>query len=98
MGVVFYFTNFVTFGQKGMLKAIQGRNGGYQLGKPAHKISLYDVFRVVEGDLQFNRCLATGQRCVHGEEATCKMHDFLHGMQGKMIAQLAGVSIADLVA
>jgi len=38
--------------QKGLLKAIQGRRCSYRLGRPAHEISLYDVFVCMEGELQ----------------------------------------------
>jgi len=38
--------------EKGLLKSIQGRRGGYQLGRPAHKINAYDVFVCMEGELQ----------------------------------------------
>jgi len=38
--------------QKGLLKSIKGRHGGYRLGKPAHEISLYEVFLCMESELQ----------------------------------------------
>jgi len=38
--------------QKNLLKSIPGRRGGYQLGKPSHKINTYDVFICMEGELQ----------------------------------------------
>ena len=37
--------------QSGLLKSVQGCNGGYQLAKTAENISLYDVVKVIEGDI-----------------------------------------------
>ena len=80
----------------GLLTSVQGRNGGYHLGKSAHEISLYDVFLCIEGELLLNRCL-NGHPCTRGEHKDCKLHSVLHGLQGRVIAELSGQTIADLV-
>ena len=81
----------------GILRTIQGQKGGYVLGKPAHEISVYDVFLCIEGDLRINCCLETGGRCTHGDQMECKVHDILYGIQDELIEKLSNVSIADLV-
>ena len=83
--------------KKGLLSSIQGRKGGYLLGKPAGEISLYDVFLCIEGELQFSCCLKRGKPCLQGEESVCKLHDFLYGLQRKVIEEMSEWSIADLV-
>ena len=80
----------------GMLKTIQGRYGGYVLGKPAREISIYDVYLCIEGALRLNHCLETGELCEHGEQVSCKVHGLLHGIQDDLIEKLNNVSIADL--
>ncbi|MCL2546416.1 MAG: Rrf2 family transcriptional regulator [Oscillospiraceae bacterium] len=84
--------------RKGLLKSTQGRKGGYQLGREAHEISLYDVYECIEGELLINRCLIEGKLCSHGETQECKMHKLLYGVQDTMIAAMAGVTLADLAA
>ena len=82
--------------KKGLLKSIHGRNGGYLLGKSAHKISLYDVFLCIEGELQFCPCLKNGRSCLRVEAGPCNLHTFLYELQGKVIAEMSSQSIADL--
>jgi Rrf2 family protein len=80
----------------GMLRTIQGQKGGYVLGLPADEISIYEVYCCIEGDLNLNSCLETGERCIHGEEAECKVHSLLYGIQDEIVERLSGVFIADL--
>jgi Rrf2 family protein len=81
----------------GLLKTVQGQKGGYLLGKPADEISAYDVFHCIEGDLRLNCCLETSERCSHGVEVECKVHNLLYGIQDELITKLSGIHIADLV-
>ena len=81
----------------GILKTIQGRGGGFVLGKPANEISIHDVFVCMEGDLKINHCLETGKLCTHGEQVKCKVHDILYGIQDDLVKKLSNVFIADLV-
>lgn len=38
----------------GLIESIQGPVGGYRLAKPAADISLYDIIRIMEGDIHIN--------------------------------------------
>jgi len=83
--------------KKGLLDSVQGRHGGYILGKSGEEISLYDVIRAVEGEVEIHGCLRTPPTCSMGDPSGCSMHVFFRGMQDKLIAELSGKSIADLV-
>jgi len=82
--------------KKDLLNSTQGRKGGYQLGKPACEISLYDVFLCIEGELQLNRCRGEEAPCFQGEINVCKLHEFFDELQRKVIAEMSELSIADL--
>jgi len=82
--------------QKGLLRAVPGKNGGYELGRPAHEISVYDALSAMEGDLYLVDCLRKGERCGNGDEHNCGMHTFFYGVQESMIAAMASTTIADL--
>jgi len=84
--------------QKGLLSAVQGRNGGYRLARPAHQISIYDVFLSIEGSLHINRCLQEDQHCSRSAREHCHMHKFFHGLQQKLIDEMSSKNIADFVA
>ena len=83
--------------KRGLLASAQGRNGGYQLSRPAHEISLYDVFVSVEGELQISRCLGGGGPCSYGEVRKCRMHDGLRDLQDTMIAEMSALSLVDMI-
>ncbi|MCL2588383.1 MAG: Rrf2 family transcriptional regulator [Oscillospiraceae bacterium] len=85
--------------QKGLLSAVQGRNGGYRLARPADQISVYDVFHSIEGDLRINRCLQEGQHCSRGEGAReeCRLHKFFHSLQSKIVEDMTSKNISDFV-
>jgi len=82
--------------KKGLVKAAQGKKGGYTLGLPANEISLYDVFLCIEGELQINRCLKNDGICNRGPSESCAMHCFFYELQGQLIAEMSGTMIADL--
>ena len=82
----------------GLVSSVQGRNGGYYLGRPAHTISFYDVFLAMEGELQINRCLQDDQFCSKCDPKDCKMYEFLYSLQKKMILELSSQTVADLAA
>ncbi|MCL2567966.1 MAG: Rrf2 family transcriptional regulator [Oscillospiraceae bacterium] len=73
--------------KKGLLRAVQGRNGGYALGQSANQISIYDVYMCIEGDLQIHFC---------GEQADDKVHEFLSVMQEGLVTMMSNTAIADL--
>ena len=41
--------------------------GGFVLAKPAEQITLYDIYKVVEGELAQQYCLLTKDYCPFGE-------------------------------
>ena len=82
-----------------LITAIQGRYGGYILGRPAEEISLYDVIRALEGEIVISDCLQRHEDCAytHTDSKDCKLRRFLCGLQDKMIAKLAATSLADMM-
>lgn len=81
----------------GLVKTVQGRHGGYRLGKSEHVISIYDVYLAIEGELRLNRCLEEEWSCTNGNKKHCKVHKFLYGLQHDvLIAQMSKTRISDL--
>ena len=82
--------------EKGLLNSVLGRRGGYALGRPADKISLYDVYKAIEGDLQISVCMESGRGCTRSDPGACGRHMFFCEMQDALIEELSETSIADL--
>ncbi len=56
----------------GLLKAVRGPKGGYELARPPEDITLLEIFEVVHGPLEDQRCLfkeplCSGERCILGD-------------------------------
>jgi len=49
--------------QGGILVSSRGANGGIRLGRPADRITLLDLVRVMEGPIALNHCLESGHTC-----------------------------------
>ena len=81
--------------QSGLLYAVQGRNGGYSLNKPATEINIYDVFLAIEGPLEINRCLKEDGVCPRNEDGDCKFHIFFGDVQASIIETMSSKVIAD---
>ena len=47
----------------GLLVSVRGRSGGYRLARPAPDISVLDVMRVLEGDLNLVECVGQPAKC-----------------------------------
>jgi Rrf2 family protein len=79
----------------GMLTSVRGKNGGYQLAKPADEITAGDVIRAVEGDVAPVPCNSPkGQHCQY--ESSCRVARFWTGLENVVDSYLDSVTIADL--
>ncbi|MCL2588005.1 MAG: Rrf2 family transcriptional regulator [Oscillospiraceae bacterium] len=79
-----------------ILAAVQGRNGGYALGRPASKITIHDVFLAIEGELQINRCFQHHAPCNNGPKKRCELRHFFTRIQDSIVQEMKSVSIQDL--
>jgi Rrf2 family protein len=80
----------------GLVEATTGRAGGYRLAAPAGGISLLAVIEAVEGDSRRRTCVLRGGPC--GVDGFCDVPAVFFAGQEALLAELAGASLADLVA
>ena len=79
---------------KGLLISAQGRNGGYQIARPAHKINLYDVVLAMEGGLNISHCFETDTQ-QDREAEHCALQDYYKDIREMLIAKLSSMCITD---
>lgn len=48
---------------RGILKAEYGVNGGYQLAKSLHEISVFDLVEILESSADLTKCLSAEGQC-----------------------------------
>jgi Rrf2 family cysteine metabolism transcriptional repressor len=74
---------FASLRKAGLISAIRGAQGGYQLSLPADKISVGDVLRVLEGPIVPVQCVSNDDQCC-GREEHCVTRPFWQGL-GRLI-------------
>ena len=100
LGITYpYFRNVaIQLRAAGYIESVRGPAGGYRLAKdPAH-ITLYDIIRVMEGDLCLNQCLKNTSRCRQYADDTqqCPVYPILQSAQQEMIHILASKRINEI--
>jgi Rrf2 family protein len=57
----------------GLVSSMKGRGGGFFFGASMAPLSLYEVIRIIEGDLFFSRCGFGLKKC--DAQNPCPLHD-----------------------
>lgn len=78
----------------GILASVRGKNGGYQLARPASDITAGDVIRAVEGEVASAPCSAEGEPCERA--SMCRTVRFWMGLENVVDQYLDATNIADL--
>jgi Rrf2 family protein len=81
---------------KKLVVPTRGSRGGYQLARPAGRISFLEVIEAVEGPVQLNVCLDHKDRC--DVSGSCTMYHVWKSGQERMLEVYRRTSLADLVA
>jgi Rrf2 family protein len=80
--------------QAKILVSHQGPRGGYQLRKPASKISFLDVINALGGEVQVNACTSQPSRC---NRKKCKFRPYWLKIQRELDSALRALKISDAV-
>lgn len=78
----------------GLIIAVRGAGGGYRLARAPEAISLWDIYRVLEGELKPVRCLGTAHVCQ--SEGDCPTRELWAQMSGAMQQVLEHRTLADV--
>lgn len=64
---------FSALRKSGLVESVRGAQGGYKLGRPAEKITIGDILRVLEGSLAPVDCVVEGKAPVCDRYDECVM-------------------------
>jgi Rrf2 family protein len=81
--------------RRGLLTAVAGQAGGYELSRAPSRISLLDVVEAAEGPIELRQCLLRGFPC--GSGGTCAVHEAWSAAQGAMVQRLRRVTFAEIL-
>lgn len=77
-----------------LVESVRGPGGGYCIAKPLDKLSVADIIRAVDEQLDATQC--GGEENCH-EAHRCMTHDLWSTLNDKMFEYLASVTMSDLV-
>jgi len=78
-----------------IVESVRGPGGGYNLARPANKISIAEIVVAVDEPLDATRCGGMGN--CRGEEQPCLTHDLWMGLNEKILDYLESVTLQQLV-
>lgn len=75
----------------GLVHATRGPCGGFVLGKPAHDISLLDIYQAIEGPLSEVTCLLAKPVC---KNEKCLLGDLIRSVNHQVAQHLANTKLS----
>lgn len=80
---------------KGLLKAVRGPAGGYQLTAHPKDISLLSIIKSVDGDDIYCDCALGLDQC--DETLPCPMHEFWSSAREELLQRLESMTLQDII-
>ena len=77
-----------------LVRSFKGMRGGYELARPAQRISLNDVFLATDGEDFRDTCVLGLPEC--DNQYPCPLHEQWEQIRGNMMQMLDHTSIGDL--
>jgi Rrf2 family transcriptional regulator, cysteine metabolism repressor len=79
----------------GFIRSVRGAKGGYVLAKPPAQITLYEVFRCLEGPVTTTECVEDATNCQRS--ADCAARRVWAQLEEAIRRVLTGITLADLI-
>lgn len=95
---------FANLEKAGLVRAVEGINGGYQLARPAAQITVLEVVDAIEGDDRLFNCRQVREKCVLFDDdvplwatgGVCSIHQVMLEAERKMREELKAHTLADI--
>ena len=87
---------FMKLRRAGLVKAVRGPKGGYQLARPPADISVADIMTAADEPVRMNRCSVEGNDWCLGTKR-CATHDLWRALGIHISAFLGAVSLKDVL-
>jgi Rrf2 family cysteine metabolism transcriptional repressor len=79
----------------GFIRSVRGAKGGYVLARPPSQITMYEVFRALEGPVTTTECVDDAERC--DRSADCAARKVWMQLEEAIRRVLTGITLADLI-
>ena len=81
--------------KNGLVQSVRGPGGGYRAAKALNTISVSDIIRAVDEQIDATQC-GGNENCQ--DEKRCMTHDLWTSLNGRIFEYLEGVNLAQLAA
>ena len=82
----------------GLIESVRGNRGGYLLTRGADRISILDIYQIMEPDGAINECLKDGVDCpLNKGEKPCAVHDELERIQKVLFDEMGSKSLLQII-
>lgn len=81
--------------KSGLIKAVRGPHGGFQMDKDPNLVTLLNVYEAIEGPLETTNCLLGSPVCGW---TNCVLGNLLRNVNGEIKEYLTKTRLGDLVA
>jgi Rrf2 family protein len=85
---------FQTLVRAGLLKSSKGPGGGFSLAKDPETITLYDIYRAIDGTTYLDACAVGLARC--SDDVPCPLHERWKPIRERIRTYLEETSLADM--
>jgi Rrf2 family cysteine metabolism transcriptional repressor len=79
----------------GFIRSVRGAKGGYVLARPPAQITLYEVFRALEGPVTTTECVEDANGCERS--ADCAARKVWTQVEEAIRKVLTGITLADMI-
>jgi len=79
-----------------LLHSVKGIHGGYELARPPHTITLWEVFRVLEPDPYVDACILGCGQC--DPESSCALHEDWQKVRSGLVGLMQTRTISEVAA
>ncbi len=80
--------------KSGLLKSLRGPNGGFVLNKPAQKITLLEIFEIIEGKSDIKTCPLGKKHC---PIANCSLGVKLNSISKEIYNLYKNMKLSDII-
>jgi Rrf2 family iron-sulfur cluster assembly transcriptional regulator len=78
-----------------IVESVRGPGGGYNLARPAEKITISEIIVAVDEPLDATKCGGKGN--CHGEKSSCITHELWMGLNEQILEYLKAITLQQLV-
>ncbi len=90
-------TTFCWFKKAGLIISEKGAAGGYKLSKKPEEIKIYDIVKVLEGEINPFHCVGANGEITCSRKCDCGATSILIKVQGAINSTLQSMRLSDLI-